>query len=132
MAVAVLAGCGSADGRVEVSGAVTFNGKPVDYGSIQFVSSDTDADTVVITDGKYTARLTPGKKKVVIQGFKKVGVDYRDPADKSTAFDVLDHYLPPEFNTQTKLTADVTGPRGDLNFELTGKEKPGGGKPAGR
>lgn len=54
-----LAGCGSSDGRNPVSGAVTYDGQPLKYGTIQF-----DPDTkkgnsgpqgsAEIRDGRYT------------------------------------------------------------------------------
>lgn len=125
LGLAAAVGCGGGDGKVDVSGAVTFNGEPVDDGSIQFAGEGADAATVIIAKGRYTARVTRGKKKVVIEGLRKTGTQYRDTADKSTAYDKLENFLPPEFNTQTKLTADVTGATDKLDFSLTGKDQLG-------
>ena len=130
---AIVLGCEPGDKSVEVSGLITFNGEPVGDGSIQFAGDGADATTAIVSKGRYLAKVKLGKKKVVIEGFKKVGVDYRDPNDKSTAFDKLESFLPYEFNRATKLTADITGSNSSLDFPLTGKEQaPGKDTSGGR
>lgn len=119
-----LVGCGPTGPKtVKVSGKVTFNGEPVADGSIQFAGTGNDAASIAIKNGEYgPVEVTLGQKKVVIEGMKKVGTLYRDEKDKSSAYDDVKPFLPAEFNRETKLTADITGPKSDLNFDLKGKE----------
>jgi hypothetical protein len=53
-----------------VTGNVTFNGQPIERGSIRFVSTDKQGPTfgAVIKDGQYTVeKAVPGPKVVTIQ-----------------------------------------------------------------
>ena len=68
-----LAGCG--DGTVEGHGKVTFNGKPVESGTITFEAEDRNGPTRggPITNGEYRVigqdKMVPGTKVVRIQAF---------------------------------------------------------------
>lgn len=75
-----LAGCGSAEEgppRYQVSGKVTFDGKPVPMGTIYFETANGPAGSAVITDGSYDTRdgkgVVGGKHQVVIQGYDGKG-----------------------------------------------------------
>jgi hypothetical protein len=121
-AVFALAGCGPSDGKVEVTGKVTFNGKPVEQGTVQFVHSPTEADTVTVTNGAYATRMTAGSKKVVVHGFRKTGELLRDPTDVNSGYPVVENYIPPKFNETTELTVEVTAKGGTHDFNLTGED----------
>jgi hypothetical protein len=75
--LAVLAGCGS--GRLPVHGDVTFDGKPVDLGTISFEPADGQGRATggKIMDGKYelvgNTASQPGKKIVRIFASRKTG-----------------------------------------------------------
>jgi len=64
--VAVLAGCQSKDGKV--TGTVTYQGKPLQSGTVQFNGPDNKGDSAVIqSDGTYTAGKVPlGANKVTV------------------------------------------------------------------
>jgi len=65
-------GCGQ---PVVVSGQVTYDGKPVEEGSINFLPEDGQGPTCggSITDGRYEATCpVPGRKIVQIVGIKKI------------------------------------------------------------
>src|SRR5687767_4430562 len=70
---AVVIGCGSSDGRRAVSGTVTFQGKPLDRGTIDFyrTGEPTVAAGTLISDGRYEIPaekgLLPGKYLVKIE-----------------------------------------------------------------
>ncbi len=115
-------GCKSGDGKVDVSGTVTFNGKPVEEGTIQFVHTADTADTVTITDGKYATRIPPGSKKVAVHAYRKTGEFLRDPTDKQSGYPVVSNYIPAKFNDQSELTAEVSKSGGVHNFDLTGED----------
>ena len=71
-----IVGCSS---DLEVSGRVTFNGKPVESGTITFEPEDRSGPTKseVVTNGAYrlagVKRVTPGAKTVRIQAFGPTG-----------------------------------------------------------
>lgn len=115
-------GCKSGDGKVDVSGTVTFNGKPVEEGTVQFVHTADTADTVTITNGKYATRIPPGSKKIVVHGYRKTGEFLRDPTDKQSGYPVVENYIPSKFNQQSELTTEVTQAGGVHNFDLIGDD----------
>lgn len=61
-------GCNSAEAPSEVSGTVTMDGVPLAEGEIIFEASDNSKtpSAGMIKDGKYTAQVLPGSKKVKI------------------------------------------------------------------
>jgi hypothetical protein len=72
LALLLIAGCGNH--APTVSGTVTYNGTPVENGTISFrpAGGTGQSFATAITDGKYTAgdRVTAGPKIVVITGNK--------------------------------------------------------------
>lgn len=103
------------DGKVDVHGAVSVDGQPVDQGTIRFEPSDGQGPTDggPIQAGKYSAHLRPGDKKVHIEAYKQVGEQQQNPADPSSP--VLPVYEP---IISTKVAAQVAGGRNDLDFHL--------------
>jgi hypothetical protein len=67
-AALLVAGCGSADKPIDVSGKVTFKGEPVTEGSVQFVEDRTGrgAQVDLGPDGTYKVSLFAGEYKVAI------------------------------------------------------------------
>jgi hypothetical protein len=69
-------GCGGGgrSNKITVTGTVTYDGKPVEAGTIQFVLSETgikggDNATATIVNGKFSSSsVTPGKNTVVVTG----------------------------------------------------------------
>ncbi|MBU4271497.1 MAG: hypothetical protein KKA28_06500, partial [Planctomycetes bacterium] len=70
----LLGGCGGSR-LVEIGGAVTYDGQPVQKGTIAFLPSDGNGPTAaaIIAEGKYTVKVAPGPKQVKIEGYKIVG-----------------------------------------------------------
>ncbi len=69
LVLVVQAGCGGgADGRVEVSGTVEADGKPLAGASVAFVGGGGGALATASTDkdGKFSVRVAPGENKVSI------------------------------------------------------------------
>lgn len=119
-------GCSGGDRvhEVPVSGEVTVDGAPIPKGSITFIAVDgnTPAGGGVIKDGKYSAKVPPGKKIVLVLGNKVVG---QTPADStmpgSPMVDKLEMITPPAYNAQhlTPLKATITDePKDNLDFDL--------------
>jgi len=119
LSLAVLSGCGS---KAAVQGTVTFDGTPIDSGSITFVpeASGGQKATAQITNGKYSIdsdRGPPaGKYKVEITSMKSlVGKKGADPdMQRGDARQVL----PDKFNKATTLTADLKSGSNTVDFDL--------------
>lgn len=97
-------GCGnSAIKTYRVTGSVTWNGEPVQDGNISFSPADGDGlpQTGKIVDGKYELMATAGAKKVSIHASREGPVDPVMNAPARIPF------IPPKYNSQTTLTAEV-------------------------
>ena len=118
------AGCGGpASTAVPISGTVTVDGQPVEGGLITFLSVDdaTPAAGAPIKDGTYQAEVEPGEKKIMVLGTKVVGEEYilKGVPDSGTR-EKLETVTHPSYNARhlTPLTATISGPSEDLNFDL--------------
>jgi hypothetical protein len=61
-----LAGCGSGSG--EVSGTVRFNGKPLPFGTIQFLGQDgIPCSGAIQSDGTFSVTVPAGQARVIIR-----------------------------------------------------------------
>ena len=130
--LAILSGCGEREPtRSVVSGTVTFQGKPVEFGDIVFQPVDGDWKKFYaqgkIVNGKYEfTRLGPviGKNRVEVHGYKRTGKRTVDLAGKdlSKAPEVVEElvpYIPPEYNEGSTLTVEINPcVNENVNFEL--------------
>jgi hypothetical protein len=121
-------GCGEPNplGRRAVYGAVSYQGKPVDYGSIQFLPEDPQhgvSSGAMISDGKYAIKesqgLPPGSYQVMISSpdrGKQEKVEGPPGDERSLAVE----RIPKKYNLQTTLKLEVPKARGSqrANFEL--------------
>lgn len=121
-----LVGCGEQTTEVQLTGAVSINGKPIPNGMISFVDKAGIAPTGggVIQDGKYTAFVEPGSKTVLVLGNEVVGEEaqYQGVSD-SPLRKVYKTLTPTKYNAahESDLKAEISGPQEGLDFELTGK-----------
>ncbi|PQO26008.1 hypothetical protein C5Y96_21390 [Blastopirellula marina] len=103
-------------GTSEITGTVTLNGTPLESGQIQFTSpediSNGSEAFAEISAGTYTARVTPGKKKVLIRSPKPVG------KPDETGLVATQETIPAEYNQRTTLTADIPQGEGKIDFDL--------------
>jgi len=114
-AFAVLVGCGG-DSHGDVSGNVKIDGKPLPAGDIIFESTDGSAPVAhgKIKDGQYSLKSAPGAKKVKITATRP-GKNV-DPAMGAAPQEAM---IGPEYNSNTKLTADVKpGTNPNVNFDV--------------
>lgn len=116
--VLLLAGAGcSNDPFRQVSGSVTLDGKPLPEGEIIFISPDnsTTPSTGPITNGTFRCKATVGAKKVQVNAV-------RDTGKVELGAKVYESIIPPKYNSQTTLTADVkdSGPN-EFTFEVKSK-----------
>ena len=108
-------GCG--DGRYPVRGTVTFDGRPVADGVISFVPDNPAlaSDAGRIEAGRFHVYAKPGPKRVEIRASRPVqSPDPRDPDGPNLRED----FIPPRYNTETELTAEVTASHNEFRFEL--------------
>ena len=112
---------------VRIKGKVTIDGAPVEQGAIKFYpeDGDTPGGGGGIQNGTYTANVPPGKKKVLITGFKVVGKEKLYDTPDSPTTDTLEPTVPAVYNSlyNSPLKADVTKETKELNFELDSKAK---------
>ncbi|MDY3552496.1 hypothetical protein R5W24_001579 [Gemmata sp. JC717] len=122
-AAVALVGCSDGPDLADVSGTVSYDGKPLDDGAITFVPADGKGGTAggVIKDGKYTAARVPtGHTKVVISGSKVVGKKKVYPTPNSPEMPVTAELLPPKYSdpAKTELTHEVKSGTNEKNWEL--------------
>lgn len=115
------AGCGRDNGMMEVSGAVTYDGQPVKCGVISFLPSDGNGPTAatVVTDGRYSVKVAPGKKRVRIEGFKVVGQRHYVPNDPTSPMvDIQEEILPERYNAKSELSREIESGARVCDFAL--------------
>ena len=122
----VSAGCGGGGGApVSAKGVVTFDGKPVDEGSISFEPADGQGPTLggTIEGGRYecSGPSGAGAKRVRIRGVLKTGrkIEVGPPSPKGVMVDEIKGPIPPAYNDKSTLTADLAaGKANECNFAL--------------
>ena len=115
MFVLLLAGgCAKEDGRFEVWGDITLDGKPVSDGVIDFEPMENTGTKsgVLIQDGKYKITkekgLAAGKYKVrITSGDAKEKVPEEGLPGPSKESLLSKERIPPDYNTNTKQTVEV-------------------------
>jgi len=107
-------GCGG-NKEMKVTGNVTFEGAPVEEGSILFEPDDGKRPTLggSITAGKYEAvgpAEAAGKMIVRISAMKKTGrmIEAGSPAPKGTKVEEIVKFIPAAYNDKSTLVADLS------------------------
>jgi hypothetical protein len=127
LALACGIGCSDPSGLQPVSGTVSFQGKPLDQGAIQFLPLDGShtESGAGIKDGRYSIPaengLAPGKYKVTVFSYDETGAKVPDnttmPGD--TVGVQFKERIPAKYNTDTILKAEVVaGQKNVLDFQL--------------
>ena len=120
-------GCGGGGGLVAVEGNVTFDGQPVEEGSIAFEPADGAGPSAggTIQQGKYAlaadAGVLPGKKTVRITAVRKTGkqVEEGPPSAPGTMVDEVEQYIPAIYWKESTLNCEVAaGQANQFNFDL--------------
>ena len=112
-------GCGSSTGDLppmfEVTGSVTFDGEPLESGSIVFDSADGQSTPVggSVENGTYKVEAPPGRKVVRISASRETGE--KDMYGET----ITESYIPPRYNTESELERTVEpGGENEFDFEL--------------
>lgn len=115
--LAVAGGCGGGSRSVPVEGRVTFDGRPIEEGTILFRSPSGPVMPASgpIEDGRYTVLVTPGPKIVEVMAARTTG-----SPDPLMQVRPRQQYIPDRYNIRSTLTAEVKadGPN-SFDFALT-------------
>jgi len=117
-----LAGCDAGKPMAEVSGRITYDGKPVEKGAITFFPLDGKASTAgtIIVDGGYKALVPFGEMKVTISSPKIIGrrkLYANNP--NSPEMDIPAEALPLRYNERSELKMTIGERVINRDFELT-------------
>jgi hypothetical protein len=123
-------GCGRRDytgpRQFPLAGRVTYDGQPIDWGSISFLplGGDQRVSGGLIENGTYAVPeekgANAGRYRVEIRWLKLTGKKYRDP-DSGEMLDARKEALPPRFHEQSELTVEVSDNQTTFDFHLTSK-----------
>jgi hypothetical protein len=125
--LAALSGCGyGKNDRVPVTGTVTFDGEPVEDGVITFVPQGGGGEVkkvgATIHGGKYALAADrgplPGNYRVEVVWNKKTGKKVTTPGDTGTTIDETKQVIPPRFNRDTTLTAEIKPAANTVDYDL--------------
>ncbi len=121
-----LSGCGGPSnelGRLPVSGDVTFGGKPLDHGSIEFMPTGEGTQSgAPIENGHYSISenqgLPPGEYLVRIYSAADTGGAAEELPGESS--ELAEERIPAEFNTESKqkVTVDAGNEENKFDFDI--------------
>jgi hypothetical protein len=116
-------GCSPESNESVVDGTVTLDGKPLSAGLIRFEPADGKSATsdAMISDGKYSAKVPPGNKRVSITSTKVVGKKSMYEAGTGPTVEAVREAVPPQYNTHTELTYTVAPGAQSKSFDLKSK-----------
>ena len=129
LVLGLCSGCGNSDGRVEVTGEVTFDGKPLEDGNITFGGPQGAAGAGKIVNGKFSLSesgdedgVQPGSYDVLISSwFEERGSVRPDGSFSPGSTRIPLSYLDPK---KSGLKAEVkSGEKNEFKFELKSDAK---------
>jgi hypothetical protein len=124
LGVSTVIGCGRGTDRIAVKGSVAVDGKPLESGSIRFVpDAGVQGPTAggSIAAGRFEIPATDGPlagiHRVEITASRPTGDHVPDDATGNLA-PVHRQYLPPRFNDETTIRADIQPGTPPLEFSI--------------
>lgn len=123
--MAALVGCGPTDGLISVTGSVTYNGEPVQDGSISFTPIDGRGSSGggVIENGQIVrGKSSPGK--IAVQIYANKIVEKKNPSKEEIERGITSdrvQYLPAPYNQQSKLRIEISESAHNFDFDLNSK-----------
>lgn len=119
-------GCGPKDGLTPVSGTITLDGQPLEKGTVNFApkGGPGTATGAPIENGKYEARVSPGKMAVTIYAQKTVPIENPTPEQVERGItETTEDIVPAKYNRASTLEADIVeGQKDPVDFALTTEE----------
>jgi hypothetical protein len=123
--IGLMLGCSANSTTGTVTGTVTLDGEPLKTGNIRFDPADgrTSTSDAIIKDGKFTAKVPPGDKRVSISSPKVVGKKKMYDTPESPVIDLTDEILPKRYNANSELKLTVKAGKQDPEptFDLKSK-----------
>jgi hypothetical protein len=116
-------GCGQND---SLSGKVTYNGEPVESGSVSFSSVDGSGPGfgAPVTNGQYkTDKIRLGEHRAFVRGVSEPPPMTRDQAQQGNRYAVPVDYIPEDAKGNNE-TFDIKGGAQTIDFDLTGPPRP--------
>jgi hypothetical protein len=113
-----LVGCSAGDGKIPVSGVVTFDGSPMPDGYVTFTpAAGGTPEAAPIAAGKFELGVKPGAHRVEIEASRFVG-----EKNEIMGLQPREQYVPARYNSETTLTSEVTADVENVfTFDLTSK-----------
>lgn len=112
-------GCGFDSKTVSVNGSVVYQEQPIASGEIIFTPADGQGASVAgkIEQGKYSCTVPTGENIVRVTAYREVPgkFDLSNPGQKNP---LIEMYIPPQFNSQSQLRAEVKSDSRQLDFKL--------------
>jgi hypothetical protein len=107
--IGISLGCSADSKHGIVTGSVTLDGQPLKIGNIRFEPTDGGTATAdaPIADGKFTGKVPPGDKRVLITAPKVTGKKKMYDTPDSPVVDLVEELLPKRYNTQSELQLSV-------------------------
>jgi hypothetical protein len=116
LAAVASVGCDKATPKAQVRGTVTLDKKLLPEGQILFVTPGKPPEALPITNGNYEGTVEVGARRVEILAYKTAAAV---PMQGETFEPTKVNYLPPRYNTDSSLKADVTASgSNEFKFEL--------------
>jgi hypothetical protein len=121
LGLACAGGCSSGEGIV--NGEVTVDGQPLKQGIIRFVPVDGKSPTAdaAIADGRFSATVPVGEKRVEISAPKVVGKQKMYNTPDSPVVEEVAELLPARYNVRSELTMTVQKGSQEKRFDLKSK-----------
>jgi hypothetical protein len=115
-----LVGCGSSKTKVEVTGKVTYQGKPIELGNIKFdpIDKNLQPDGSEIREGIYHVKLPIGPALVSVSGVRKVGETKVYDTPNSPMRAKYEEFVPKKYSREPEITADIKADTKQLDFDL--------------
>ncbi len=119
--VLLVAGCGGADGMYPVRGTVSYEGQPLDGGTILFNPVDASlppARAAIQADGTYELKAVPGEYKIIVNWYAEAADPDLEPDDPR--YVEPESLLPPEYSSliATPLKGTVQAEETQIDLEL--------------
>jgi hypothetical protein len=123
---AAAAGCHSRDydgpRRYSLTGKATYQGAPIDFGSISFIPADGQrVSGGLIENGAYAVPeekgANAGKYRAEIRWLKLTGNKKRDP-DSGEMYDERKEALPAKYHENSELSVEVSAEKTNFDFDL--------------
>jgi hypothetical protein len=120
LVVTAAGGCGG-PAKAKVHGIVTFDGKPIKSGTIEFFPLDGKGQSAgtSITDGAYTVEAGVGEMRVTVNAMEVYGKHKAYDTPDSPMIEDVRNPIPAKYNTKSELKQMLKAGDNEVNLDLT-------------